>query len=84
METSTRFIVQVFIEGKGWTAYVAKGARRGGKYTLTSEEAGAYIKTLPTSYTLKDSEEEIAIKYRIIESVVSDGLINQKVVGYAG
>jgi len=43
METTTRYIVQIFIEGKGWVAYVAKGSRKTGRYTLTPQEAFAYL-----------------------------------------
>lgn len=71
MTDGMRFIVQINVEGKGWTAYVKPKTRRTGKYTLTIQEAAAYLTTLPTENN-----------YRIVQSTCSSGLINQKVVGY--
>ena len=68
--SSVRYIVQVNVEGKGWTAYVAYGSRKSGRYTLTPQEAFAYL------WTLKDGV------FRVVKSVVEDGLINQSVVEY--
>jgi len=70
MEITTRYIVQINIEGKGWVAYVAKSARKSGRYTLTPQEAFAYLATL------KDGV------FRVIKSTVEDGLINQSVVEF--
>jgi hypothetical protein len=70
--TSTRYIVQINIEGKGWVAYMAKGARKTGRYSLTPQEAFTYLWTLTEGV------------FRVIKSVEEDGLINQSVYDYDG
>lgn len=64
---STRYIVQVYTEAGTWAVYQAKGSRRGGKYTLTVQEAFAYL------WTLKEGV------FRVVKSVSDDGLVNQSV-----
>jgi len=66
---SVRFIVQVNIEGKGWVTYTTR-RNAPHRYTLTAQEAFAYL------WTLKDGV------FRVVKSVEEDGLINQSVVAY--
>jgi hypothetical protein len=65
MTVSTRYIVQVLINGE-WKTYLRTMRSKG--YTLTVEEAMAYLGTLDQTK-----------QYRIVKSVCENGLINQTI-----
>lgn len=73
---NTRFIVQVKISDK-WVSYCRRGSVKRTRYTLTKEEAFAYLAKVSERDAEKDDE---AKEYRVISSTEVDGLINQAVV----
>lgn len=87
MANSTRFIVQSNINGEGWKIYMNPKARYGGaKYALTSEEAAAYMATLPAERKWRNEEGKwgtghiVPVAYRVVKSVKVDGVVTQTVV----
>lgn len=78
----TRYFVQVNINAQGWTTYVPKSRRSG--YTLTAEEAFAYMATLPATVKVWSTDadgQRVQVDgnayYRVVKSVCQDGMITQ-------
>jgi hypothetical protein len=84
MTISTRYIVQICIPGGEWKDL--RKSRNSKAYTLTQEEAVAYMNTQSDSVrvwnqsTTVKTKDYVSAAYRVIKSTMTNGLINQEVV----